>query len=368
MRVLYLFSNSKWTGPAEPALNLCVSLRALGVDVEFACSPGPESKRNRIVETARDRGIEPLLDFHLLKHRRPWSNHRDRAALGKYLRQYSFDFVHCNLDNDHLLATRVCPPLGIPVIRSSHEGGGLDRKGLHRRLLRNTRFLIQPSARALEHDSREYGFPEERMAVVPGAVDTERFDPAREVPDGRRRLGIPRDAFVVGIVARMQTHREYEVLWGALEKLVAVNDSVHALVVGRGTKQDEVAHGPVRARGLESHVHFSGFVEGEDYVGMLKAFDVKVFLVPGSDGTCRAVREAMAMGKAAVVSDRGMLSEIVEHGKTGMVFDGSETALRETFAALIANKATARALGKAARQKTLVDYSLSAQAAAILNI
>jgi glycosyltransferase involved in cell wall biosynthesis len=166
----------------------------------------------------------------------------------------------------------------------------------------------------------------------------------------------------------MQTHREYEVLWGALEKLVAVNDSVHALVVGRGTKQDEVAHGPVRARGLESHVHFSGFVEGEDYVGMLKAFDVKVFLVPGSDGTCRAVREAMAMGKAAVVSDRGMLSEIVEHGKTGMVFDGSETALRETFAALIANKATARALGKAARQKTLVDYSLSAQAAAILNI
>ena len=368
MRVLHLFSNSKWTGPAEPALNLCVALRTIGIEVEFACSPGPESRRNKIIETARDRGVEPILEFRLPKHRRLWSNFLDRAALRKYLRNRPFDLVHCHLDNDHLLATRVCPPLGIPVIRSSHEGAGFLRAGLHRKLLRNTRFLIEPSARALDHDARAYGFPEKDMAVVPGAVDTDRFDPTREVPDGRRRLGIPRDAFVVGIVARMQTHRDYEVLWAALERLVAADESVHALVVGRGTKQDEVAYGPVRRRGLESHVHFSGFVEGDDYVGMLKSFDLKVFLVPGSDGTCRAVREAMAMGKAAVVADRGMLSEIVDHGRTGMVFDGSEEALFDTLADLAADRAKARALGTAARQRARAEYSLDAQARAVARI
>ena len=31
IRVLHLFSNTKWTGPAEPALNLCVALRKIGV-------------------------------------------------------------------------------------------------------------------------------------------------------------------------------------------------------------------------------------------------------------------------------------------------------------------------------------------------
>ena len=39
MRVLHLFSNAKWTGPAEPALNLCVALRRYGVDADFACAP-----------------------------------------------------------------------------------------------------------------------------------------------------------------------------------------------------------------------------------------------------------------------------------------------------------------------------------------
>ena len=98
MRVLHLFSNSKWTGPAEPALNLCVALRTIGIEVEFACSPGPESRRNKIIETARDRGVEPILEFRLPKHRRLWSNFLDRAALRKYLRNRPFDLVHCHLE------------------------------------------------------------------------------------------------------------------------------------------------------------------------------------------------------------------------------------------------------------------------------
>jgi len=58
MRVLHLFSNSKWTGPAEPALNLCVALRARGVAADFACGPHCGSPVNKVVATARDRGIE----------------------------------------------------------------------------------------------------------------------------------------------------------------------------------------------------------------------------------------------------------------------------------------------------------------------
>ena len=41
MKILHIFSNWKWTGPAEHALNLALQLRQHGHDVTFACAPPP---------------------------------------------------------------------------------------------------------------------------------------------------------------------------------------------------------------------------------------------------------------------------------------------------------------------------------------
>ena len=368
MRVLHLFANRKWTGPAEPALNLCVALRAQGVDLDFACGPGPDLAINKIVETARDRGIEPVLDLILEKNNHPFANWIDRRRLPLLLRKGHYGIVHCHLDNDHRIAIGPCRKAGIPIVRTSYQGEGFRKPERHGPFLEATRFLIEPSQLALDHDAAQYGYPRARMRVVPGAVDTGRFDPSREVPDGRLRLGIPADAFVVGIVARMQTHRHYEDLWRAAQRLAAAHPEVHVLVVGRGTYQDQVGAGPVREYGLESHVHFSGYVGGDDYVGMLKAFDVNVFLVPGSDGTCRAVREAMAMARPAVVARRGMLPEIVEDGVSGLVFDGSADGLVGALGAIVSDRARTRAMGTAASEKARREYALDAQARAVREI
>ncbi len=365
MRVLHLFANRKWTGPAEPALNLCVALRAIGVEADFACGPGPDLAINMIVATARDRGIEPILGLILEKNNHPFANWIDRRRLSRLLREGQYRIVHCHLDNDHRIAIGPCRKAGIPIVRSSYHGDGLRNPKRHAPFLAATRFLIEPSQLALDHDATQYRFPRERMRVVPGAIDTERFDPAREVPDGRRRLGIPPGAFVVGIVARMQTHRHYEDLWRAAQRLIAAHPDVHVLVVGRGTNQEQVGMGPVREGGLESHVHFSGYVGGDDYVGMLKAFDVNVFLVPGSDGTCRAVREAMGMARPAVVARRGMLPEIVEDGVSGLVFDGLADSLVKVIDGLVTDRARTRAMGEAAGEKARRDYALDVQARAV---
>ena len=84
MRVFHLFSNCKWTGPAEPALNLCLSLRKLGIDAAFACAPDAGRSVNKVVETARARGIEPILRFHLYKHPDLFHTLADRRALHRF--------------------------------------------------------------------------------------------------------------------------------------------------------------------------------------------------------------------------------------------------------------------------------------------
>jgi len=363
MRVLHLFANHRWTGPAEPALTLAARLRdEHGVDVAFACSPLTSSGHNQIIDEARARGLEPVLTMRLAKHATPWGNFRDRQALAAYLRARPASLIHCHLDNDHRIAAPVAAKLGIPLIRSSYEGMGFIRPGRQRAFVRTAGHIIEPSAIARDHDEQTYHLPPDRLTVVPNAIDTERFDASRALPPMHERFGLPEDAFVVGIVARMQAHRRYEDFWDAIALLARESPRVHALVVGRGTHPDRIAYAPVRERGIGERVHYAGHISGDEYVGTLAAMDCKVYLVPGSDGTCRAVREALAMGVPVVAADRGMLREIVVHGETGFVCDGRPEALASAIRTMLDGASRHAGLRAAAAADARARFSLSAQA------
>jgi glycosyltransferase involved in cell wall biosynthesis len=163
-------------------------------------------------------------------------------------------------------------------------------------------------------------------------------------------------------------HRRYEDFFEAIRRMVDAGRDAHAIVVGRGTNQERVGWQPVQKLGLTGRVHFPGYIGGENYVGMVKAFSAKVFLVPGSDGTCRAVREAMAMGRPAVVANRGMLPEIVDDGVTGMVFDGSADGLFNALMHLSGDRSRAVEMGRAARRKAVGTFSLEVQAGMVSRI
>lgn len=368
MRVLHLFSNCKWTGPAEPALNLCRALRDEGVETEFACAPDAGKSINMVVESARARGIEPVLDFHLRKHRHPWYNFQDVRRLRRYLAEQHFDIVHCHLDNDHEIAARAVHGSTTPLVRSSYEGTGLLRNMRRQRMIARTTTLLEPSEMARLHDIATFGIAPDATAVVPGAIDIVRFDPGRPLPDARAKLGVSADAYVIGIVARMQTHRHFEDLLQAMRRVVDALPEARLVIIGRGTHQEKVAMEPARRLGLDKHVIFTGYIEGDDFVGAIRAMDVGVYLVPGSDGTCRAARELLAMGKPVVVADRGMLKEIVPDGQAGIVTDGSVEGLAEALLTLGRDSAIREALAAGARMLAETRYALGPQAVQVKGI
>lgn len=368
MRVLHLFSNCKWTGPAEPALNLCRALRDAGVETEFACAPDAGKSVNMVVESARSRGLTPILDFHLRKHRHPWYNFQDVRRLRRYLAEHPFDIVHCHLDNDHEIAARALQGGNTPLVRSSYEGTGLERNARRQRMLARTTALLEPSEMARLHDITAFGLAPEWTEVVPGAIDITRFDPTRHLPDGRTRLGIAPDAYVIGIVARMQTHRHFEDLLHAMRHVVDALPEARLVIIGRGTHQEKVAMEPARKLGLDGRVIFTGYIEGDDFVAAIHAMDVGVYLVPGSDGTCRAARELLAMGKPVVVADRGMLKEIVPDGEAGIVTDGSVAGLANALLSLGRDPERRGALAGGARRLAETRYALGPQAEQVKGI
>jgi glycosyltransferase involved in cell wall biosynthesis len=93
---------------------------------------------------------------------------------------------------------------------------------------------------------------------------------------------------------------------------------LRALIVGRGTHRETLAIRPVEKMGLADVIRFTGYVR-EGYLETLAAFDALLFLRAGSDATGRALREVLAIGRPAIVSDHGMLAELVQDGRTGFV-------------------------------------------------
>jgi glycosyltransferase involved in cell wall biosynthesis len=117
---------------------------------------------------------------------------------------------------------------------------------------------------------------------------------------------------------------------------------------------------PIKQLGIEPWVVLGGY-RTDDYIDTLACMDIFIFLMAGSDGTARALREAMAMGKPAIVADRGMLPELVEDGTSGLVVKDTPEALADATLQLLRHPELRKKMGEAACQKAHREFRLGRQ-------
>lgn len=366
MRVLHLFSDHRWTGPAEPVTNLVRELRRRGVEAGLAVSPGFRGEASATAREARRLGVEPILSMSL--HRKDWplAPFRDLGTLRRLLVEREIDVVHAHLSHCHALASVGARTCGrrVAVVRTNHKGRPLRANTLSRlHFGRLTDAYVGFSPGAAEADGAALGIPRERVLVVEPAVDLAVFDRAKAAPCAKRELGLAEDAPLAGVVARLQPHRRFDVLLRALKRAHAQAPGLRLAVLGRGSRAEEAALRPARELGLEGIALFPGY-QKENYVDFVAGFDFLVFLVPGSDGTCRAAREALALGVPVIAARRGMLPEIVEDGVTGLVVDDTEETLAAAMVRLAEDAALRSRLGAAAARRARERWLLEGQAAA----
>lgn len=363
MRVLHLFGDWKWTGPAEPVLDLCLELRARGVDASLACPPAPPEASTNLPAKARERGLVPRHDLKLNKQLNLRDNLHDLGRLKAICEEERLDVVHVHFSHDHGLAgLAVRRAANRPLIfRTNHKA--VPTKGAGSRMLFKyfTDGYLTYSREALAADDAKYRL-DGRGRLIPPGMRLERFDPTA-VRDQRPRFGARPSDFVLGVVARMQRHRRFDVLLEGVKR--ARVPGLKVWIVGRGTHMQEVAVEPARRLGLENVVTFTGYL-GEDYLSAVGSFDALLFLVPGSDGTCRALREAMAMGRAVIGARRGMIPELVDDGRTGLVIDDTPEGIAAAIEKLAADRDACRRMGEAGRAAARARFDLGAQAAAVM--
>jgi glycosyltransferase involved in cell wall biosynthesis len=357
MKILHIFSDWKWTGPSEPILNLCSSLIKSGQVVHLACSQMPDDSGRSLPGKAQELGIKTLLLSSLPKYFPFLAMRRNIKKLAEYIdSEHGFDIVHCHSSIDHFYAYRVrCYYKNIVIIRTNHKGYPLEITLANKFLLKYaTNGYITLSKNFAEVDRTNFSLAPERMTVIGGAVDAK--PQIKSNNDLRIKLGLKEGDIVVGVVARVQRHRRFDIIIEAMRLVVKDMLQVKLLIIGRGTHYDELVTEPVKRLKLENNIIFAGYRK-DDYLDIINMLDFGIYLVPGSDGSCRAALELMSLGKPLIVARRGVLPEIVDNDRTGLVIDDTSDNLKQAILKLAKNNELIRRFSEQARLKMMREFS-----------
>ena len=366
MRLLWPIANWKRTGPVEPSLDLAAALVRRGHEVLVATGRPVGRAPDDAGAAADARGLVRLqLGLKLPKHVGFLANRRDARRLAGHLRARPPDVVQCTLRNDHRIVVRAFGLLGAPrpLVRFWFEDGVTPPSAEEAHLLASASRVVVFGARPAATLAAA-GVDPARVERIAPPVDVERVRRGATAPAAfRARWGAPPGALVVGLVARVQPHRRFDLLWDAARLLVDRGVPLRVVVVGRGTSFHEVAERPVARLGLGDVVRFAGYLRGSDYASALASFDAQLLLVPGSDPTVRALREGMALGVPSVATRLGLLPDVVEDGVSGLLCDDTPAGLASVLERLAGDAGLRARLGAGASARAEGTFALDRVAA-----
>jgi glycosyltransferase involved in cell wall biosynthesis len=198
--------------------------------------------------------------------------------------------------------------------------------------------------------------PRRKVEVVLNGIDTRRFRAAEGAAALRRSLGIPDGAPVVGTVGRLNEVKRQDLLLRAFAGIRGRFPEAHLLLVGDGPMLGGL-RGLAAELGLDGAVHFAGFqAEPGRYLHVMNFFALTSRL----EGTPLAVLEAWAAGLPVIASRVGGLPRIMEHGRTGLLFDpGDLDGLTASLNRLLADRDLAERLAAEGRNLVQSRFDLS---------
>ena len=207
---------------------------------------------------------------------------------------------------------------------------------------------------AMKEELLARGVPESKISIAFNSVDPTRFVPRPPNKALAEKLGIPDAVPVIGYVGSFVDYEGLDDLITAAASLKQDGRDFRLLLVGDGAAFESIRT-QVQSLCLDDKVILTGRVpheEVEDYYSLvvIAPFPRKPWKV------CELVSplkpfEAMALEKVVVVSSTRALMEIIEHERTGLVFEkGNVQSLQNALDVLICQPEKYMEIGKAARK------------------
>jgi glycosyltransferase involved in cell wall biosynthesis len=366
IRILHLLSNWKWTAVSEPAVDLALAQMHMGARVSFCCGRSPGGQNDDVAYYARRKGLTPVHVLEMPKHLHVFAALRDYSRLKKIVKEFAPDIIHCHMRNAHLMAALIRKFSTRSLIVNSIYNPDGPRNDLRSRFL--FRFcndgLIVINEKSRTKALAESGFSAGSVQIAEPAVDLDRFSPDRRISENMNSFGLPPDAFVIGMVTRIRDTRRIDLPLAAVHALADQFPQLRLLIVGRGRKGAvaSVVAKPAGEMGILNRVILPGYCDGDRLVAAYRAMDVMAYPIPGSDKSCRTVREAMAAGLPVIAPGIGFLPKLIEDNVTGRIMDFNSESLAKILQELVLDETKLRELGQRALETARQRFSAKLQA------
>jgi glycosyltransferase involved in cell wall biosynthesis len=298
-------------GQEKRALSEMIGMRARGHTVYLATRPS--CAIGRLAEQAGIR-VEyfPFSGkFHL----------PSILGLRKLIVERNIDIVNTHSGIDSWVGGIAARLAGTPLVRTRHLNLPLHRNW--------TNFVHYLPARVVTCGEamrlkliEEHGFPQRQVVSIPTGIDFAIFQPQHERQHVRNALGIPRDAWVVLMVAVIRGVKRHAIAIRAFAEFVRGEPDAILLLCGDGPMREETEN-LCRELGAEHLIRFLG--HRDDVPDIMAASNV-LLLTSRSEGVPQAVSQAMGIGLPVVATSVGGVPELVHDQETGLLVPPEDPA------------------------------------------
>lgn len=220
--------------------------------------------------------------------------------------------------------------------------------------------------------SRFPDYLQPKLTVLHEGIRTDlvKPDPAARFPIPGTGITLkPGDEALTFVNRNLEPYRGYHTFMRALPAILAARPNAHALIVGsdgvsygaaapQGQTWKEIFLAEVRDRLPMERVHFLGRVAYEQFVSLMQVSAAHVYLTYPFVLSW-SMMEAMSAGAPLIASSTAPVTEMIEDGRTGLLFDFfSPAELAERTIEVLANPRRYDAMREAARAHMVANYDL----------
>lgn len=206
----------------------------------------------------------------------------------------------------------------------------------------------------LRSDIVSRGITEDKVTVIPNAVDLEYFTFGKDRDESlSRQLGLE-DATVLGFIGSFYSYEGLSLLLDALPSIVNESPKLRVLLVGGGP-QESLLKQKVNDLELQERVIFTGRVPHDQVQRYYELVDIFVYprLSMRLTDLVTPLKplEAMAQGRLVIASDVGGHHELIRDGENGILFKaGDAVSLADRVINLLLSRESWAGIRKVARE------------------
>ena len=218
-------------------------------------------------------------------------------------------------------ASRARSPIGMREWLSSRFQL-IGRKLVEQWVLKKSNHIIVLSDFTREKLFEVYGIEEEKISIIPGGVDLERFRPSRDKARIRTRLNLPQDKFILFTVRNLVPRMGLENLISAFEIVQNGRPDLLLVIGGEGPLETGLKE-QVRRCGVEDFVRFVGYIPDEELPSYYQMADLFILPTTELEGFGLVTVEALASGLPVLATPVGGTREILAKLGSDYLFDDS---------------------------------------------